>query len=283
MGVAMTLLPAPPDSGIVFRRTDVESDQCDIAATYDNVCDTRMCTRIRNASGVEVGTIEHLMAALAGVGIDNVIVQLDGAEVPVLDGSAAPFVFLIECAGVATQDVPRGAIEVLKPVSVTDGTRSASLSPGRESSLHLEIVFDHSLIGCQAYRVVLEKDVFKREVASARTFGFLCDVQDLKARGLARGGSLANAVVVDGNKVVNREGLRFADEFVRHKALDSIGDMYLAGAPLLGHYHGICTGHGLNQKLLSAMFADPTSWRPVHFDEADAEPEWPQREVAALA
>ena len=279
----MTLLSAAPDTGIVFRRTDVDADTGDIAATYENVCDTRMCTRIRNVHGVDAGTIEHVMAAFAGMGIDNAIVELDGAEVPVMDGSAAPFVFLIECAGTAAQEVPRGGIEVLKPIKVKDGTRFASLAPGRGFSLRVEIDFDRSLIGRQEYCTVLDRDVFKRELASARTFGFLGDVQDLQARGLALGGSLSNAVVVDGNKVVNYEGLRFDNEFVRHKALDSIGDMYLAGGSLVGHYHGVCAGHGLNQKLLKALFADPAAWRPVHMEESAAESEWPEPEVAALA
>ncbi len=283
--VDMTLLRASTDTGVVFRRTDVGGGQGEIAATYDNVGDTHMCTRVRNPDGIEVSTIEHLMAAFAGVGVDNVIVELDGPEVPVMDGSAAPFVFLIECAGVEEQNVPRGAIQILKHVEVCDGERQVSLSPADDFSLNVEIDFGHPLIGHQKYFVALDDGVFKNDVSPARTFGFMRDVEALKALGLARGGSLDNAVVIDGDRIINDEGLRFGDEFVRHKALDSIGDMYLAGAPLLAHYRGVCAGHTLNQRLLRAVFADPDSWRFVNADDfVSAVPSsWPERKVAALA
>ena len=261
--VSMALLPAEADSGIVFRRTDLAVRGAEIAARWDNVVDTRMCTTIGNAEGVVVGTIEHLVATLAGLQVDNVTVEVNGPELPVMDGSAEPFAFLIECAGIREMDAPRRVIEILKPVSVGNDEKSAVLMPGAGSTYSFEIEFASGAIGRQLRAFDLSNGAFRRELASARTFGFREEIDAMHASGLARGGSLANAVVVDGSTVLNPEGLRFRDEFVRHKLLDSLGDMRLAGHQLLGHFHGYRSGHALNIRLLRRLFADDSAWRLV--------------------
>jgi len=265
--VSMTLRPAPAGSGVSFVRTDVRGRDPVVPARWDAVADTRLCTVLANADGVSVGTVEHLMSALAGCGVDNCVVELDGPEVPIMDGSAAPFVFLIECAGVAEQASPRMALRVLKPVSVADGGRSASLAPADEPSFAMEIDFASAAVARQRYRVALRDDAFKREIARARTFGFLHEVEAMRKAGLARGGSLENAIVISGDRVLNEGGLRFADEFVRHKILDGIGDLYLAGGPIVGAFLGVKSGHALNNRLLHALFADPSAWA---WEAADA-------------
>lgn len=256
----MTLMPAEANSGIVFRRTDIAGGGALVAASWDAVVDTTMCTTVGNDDGLRVGTIEHLMAALAGCGIDNAVIEIDGPEVPIMDGSAAPFVFLIECAGVLSQAVPRRVIKVLKPVRVGNSERFAELSPADEFSVEFEIDFDNSAISRQVISLGMGDGAFKKELADARTFGFLHEVEQLRAAGLARGGSLDNAIVVSGDKVLNEDGLRHNDEFVRHKVLDAIGDLYLAGAPIKGLFSGLCSGHAANNGLLHALFADPTAW-----------------------
>jgi len=256
--VAMTLCPAAPDTGIVFRRTD--RDGADVAARWHNVAEQPLCTRIDDGSGGSVSTIEHLMAALAGLEIDNAVIEIDGPEVPVMDGSAAPFVFLIECAGIVEQDAPRRAIRVLKPVRVGEGSKSAALTPDDGFLMSFDIDFASDAISRQDITIAIDPDSFKSHISRARTFGFLHEVDQLRAAGLARGGSLDNAVVISGNEVLNREGLRYVDEFVRHKVLDALGDLYLAGAPIVGHFHGVRSGHALNQQLLRALFADPSAW-----------------------
>ena len=259
--VSMTLSPADVDTGIVFRRIDHAAGGAAITARWDTVVDTRLNTTIGNEAGVTIGTIEHLMAALSGCGIDNVEIAIDGPEVPVMDGSAAPFVFLIECAGIVQQDAPRRFIEVLKTIDVVDGSRAASLSPSDSFSVSFEIDFESTAISQQAYQGTLVNGTFRSEIARARTFGFEHEVAALQAAGLARGGSLDNAIVVSGDRVLNEDGLRYDDEFVRHKVLDSVGDLYLAGGPLLGHFHGCRSGHALNNALLNALFADLSAWR----------------------
>jgi UDP-3-O-[3-hydroxymyristoyl] N-acetylglucosamine deacetylase len=256
--VAMTLCPAAPDTGIVFRRTD--RDGADVAACWHNVAAQPLCTRIEDRNGASVSTIEHLMAALAGLEIDNAVVEIDGPEVPVMDGSAAPFVFLIECAGIVEQGAPRRAIRVLKPVRVGDGSKSAALTPDDGFRMSFAIDFDSDAISRQDISIAIDPDSFKAHISRARTFGFLHEVDQLRAAGLARGGSLDNAVVISGNEVLNREGLRYVDEFVRHKVLDALGDLYLAGAPIVGHFHGVRSGHALNQQLVRTLFADPSAW-----------------------
>jgi UDP-3-O-[3-hydroxymyristoyl] N-acetylglucosamine deacetylase len=259
--VTLRLLPAPENTGIVFIRTDLKNGARLIPARWDHVVDTHLCTVIGNASGARVATIEHLMAALHAGGIDNAFIEIDGAEVPVMDGSADPFVFLIEMAGVTRQAAPRRVIEILNPVEVAGGGKRARLAPALESRFSFEIDFGHAPISRQRYDFVLSPDGFKSEIGRARTFGFFEEVEQLREKGFARGGSLDNAIVIKDDRVMNEEGLRYANEFVRHKLLDAVGDMALAGAVLWGHFEGYCSGHALNNQLLRALFADPSAWR----------------------
>ncbi len=258
----LTLRPAAAGTGIVFRRTDLGID---IPAAFDRVIDTRLCTAIGEGQA-RIGTIEHVMAALAGTGIDDAFVEVDGPEAPIMDGSAAPFVFLIDCAGIATTAAPRSAIEVLRPIRVEDASGAfAELLPARESAFdaELEIDFPNTAIGRQAVSMRLSPHAFREGLADARTFTLAEDVARLRAAGLAQGGSLQNAVVVDGPMVLNPGGLRRADEFVRHKLLDVVGDLALAGAPLRARFRGSRSGHALNNRLLRALFADASAWRMV--------------------
>jgi UDP-3-O-[3-hydroxymyristoyl] N-acetylglucosamine deacetylase len=266
--VSMTLFPADANSGIVFKRIDIAGRGAEIPARWDHVVDTRMCTTLGNDDGVTIGTVEHLMAALAGCGVDNARIELNGPEVPIMDGSSQPFVFLVNCAGVVDQDTPRRVIRVLKSISVDDG--AARLSPGSHLSLDFEIDFDNELVSKQTLSVGVVNGSFAKELARARTFGFLHEVEALRAAGLAKGGSLDNAVVVSGDSVLNEGGLRYDDEFVRHKVLDAIGDLYLSGAPIIGNFQGVCSGHATNNALLHALFADPDAWEydVLHGDEA---------------
>jgi UDP-3-O-[3-hydroxymyristoyl] N-acetylglucosamine deacetylase len=259
--VNMTLQPAAADTGVVFRRTDVSGKRQLIPARFDSVTDLTMSTTVGNRDGVSVGTVEHLLAAFAGCGVDNVLVELDGPEVPAMDGSAAPFVFLIECANTVEQPAARRYIEVMHHIEVRDGNRTAELSPAACFGVSFEIDFANAVVGEQSCHFALYNGTFKTELARARTFGFVSDFEKLLSLGLARGGSLENAVVVSGDRVLNEEGLRYDDEFVRHKALDSVGDLFLAGAPILGHFHGVRSGHALNNRLLRALFAETGAWR----------------------
>lgn len=256
--IGMTLHPAGPDTGIVFRRSDRAG--AEIKAHWRNAVEQPLCTRLDDGEGLSVATIEHLMAALAGVEIDNAAIELDGPEVPVMDGSAAPFVFLIECAGIVEQDAPRRAIKVLKPVSVGEPGLSASLAPDDGFSMSFAIDFASGAISRQDITIAVDPESFKSDISRARTFGFLHEVDQMRAAGLARGGSLDNAVVISGDQVLNREGLRYVDEFVRHKVLDALGDLYLAGAPIIGHFRGERSGHALNRRLLEALLSDDSAW-----------------------
>ncbi|MFQ5974564.1 MAG: UDP-3-O-acyl-N-acetylglucosamine deacetylase [Alphaproteobacteria bacterium] len=258
--VSIVLHPAPSDTGVRFRRADVGDECPEIVADYRHVVDTCLGTTLGNDAGVTVATVEHLMAALSGCGIDNVLVEVDGPEVPIMDGSAWPFVFLVECAGTIEQNARRSAIEILKPVAVEEDGCHASLAPGGGFSLDFEIDFDSPFIGHQNMFVRMVNGTFQSEISRARTFGFLEEVEKLHKMGFARGGSLENAVVLNGDRIMNEEGLRYEDEFVRHKILDSIGDLYLAGRPIIGHFHGVRSGHALNHSLLEALFADETAW-----------------------
>jgi UDP-3-O-[3-hydroxymyristoyl] N-acetylglucosamine deacetylase len=267
--VEMRLLPAPPGTGIVFRRRDTGRE---IRANWANAIESPLCTVLSNKAGDTVGTVEHLMAAFAGTEVDNAVVELDGPEVPIMDGSAAPFGFLIERAGIVAQDAARHAIEVLKPVMFCDKGATAALLPALGFSMSFEIDFDNPLIRRQEIHLSFDSDTFGKELSRARTFGLLDDVHRLRAAGLARGGSLDNAVVVSGAHVLNRGGLRYADEFVRHKLLDALGDLYLAGGPIAGHFRGVRCGHTHTRHLLAALFADDAAWRRVPIvrpDEAD--------------
>ncbi len=258
----LVLRPAPAGTGIVFRRVDLGVD---IPARFDHVIDTRLCTVIglpgrREAS---VGTVEHVMAALAGLGISNAIIEVDGPEVPILDGSAASFVFLIDCAGVQDQPLPERAIAVRRPVRVAQGDAFVELRPAAghtQMTVAMSIAFDEAVIGQQSLSLRISESSFRRDIAAARTFGRASDVAALQAAGLARGGSLENAVVVDGARVLNPGGLRMADEFVRHKMLDAVGDIALAGAPVIGRVTAHKSGHALNNRLLRALFADDANW-----------------------
>lgn len=260
--INLSLRPGAPDTGIVFHRTDLGID---IPARFDAVVDTRLCTVIA-APGhpqARVGTVEHIMAALAGCGIDNARIDVDGPEIPALDGSSAPFVFLIDCAGRDEQATSRGMIEVLKRVRVEDGEAFAELRPAPAAclSLSLSIAFPARVIGRQAYSMVLTDQGFRREIAECRTFTLLGEIEALREAGLARGGSLDNAIVVDDDKVLNLSGLRRRDEFVRHKMLDAVGDLALAGQPIRGAFIGHRSGHALNNRLLHSLLGDPTAWR----------------------
>ncbi len=268
--VSMTLKPGEPGSGIVFKRTDISGGGAEIPATWDHVVDTTLCTTLGNEDGVTVSTVEHLMAALAGCGIDNALIEVNGPEVPVMDGSAAPFIFLVECAGTVEQDMPRRRIRVLKPVVVEDGDKSASIVPGDGFGVDFDIDFASAAVSRQSIGFAMTAEAFKNEISRARTFGFLHEVEAMRAAGLAKGGSLDNAVVVSGDKVMNEDGLRYDDEFVRHKVLDAVGDLYLAGVPLQGHFRGVCSGHAANNALLRALFADRDAW--CYEDMTAAEP-----------
>jgi UDP-3-O-[3-hydroxymyristoyl] N-acetylglucosamine deacetylase len=260
--VTMVLHPAEPDTGIRFRRIDIGGRGAIVPASWAAVGDTRMNTCLANGEGVTVGTVEHLMSALAGMQIDNCLIEINAPEVPVMDGSAAPFLFLIECAGVVEQSAPRKAIRVLKRLSVTDGDRQVTLTPSSGFSVNFEIDFASTAISRQEIFINLSRGSFKSEISRARTFGFEQEVAMLRSHGLARGGSLDNAVVIDstGTKVLNDDGLRYTDEFVRHKVLDAVGDLYLAGAPIVGHFHGVRSGHALNNRILRELFADTSAW-----------------------
>lgn len=267
--IRMTLRPADADHGIVFRRVDLEGgrDATDIRARHDHVVETTMSTVIGNAAGARVGTIEHLMAALSGLRIDNALIEIDGEEVPVLDGSAEVFVERIEAAGLMALDAPRRAIRILKPVVIEDGAKRAALLPGDGFRLAFEIDFDNPVIGRQAVEADLYDPCFADDILRARTFGFLKDQEALKAAGLGRGASLENAIVIDGENILNEEGLRYEDEFVRHKVLDAVGDLSLSGLPLLGRYEGARSGHAMNNRVLRALMADETAWETVDFVE----------------
>jgi UDP-3-O-[3-hydroxymyristoyl] N-acetylglucosamine deacetylase len=265
--VTMTLNPAPAGQGILFIRTDVKGLNNEIPALWDRVVDTRLCTVIGNGDGVTIGTIEHLMAALRGCGIDNVTIMLDAPEVPVMDGSAAPFVEKIDLAGVREQWRPRRAIKILEDVRIADGDKYVHLSPSHEAVFAGEIDFSHPSIGFQKREVRLLNGNFRHDLADSRTFGFFHEVEMLRQNGLARGGSLENAIVLDQEKIMNPDGLRHDDEFIRHKLLDAVGDLYLAGGPILGAYEGRKAGHALNNAILRKLFATREAWRFVDLDE----------------
>jgi UDP-3-O-[3-hydroxymyristoyl] N-acetylglucosamine deacetylase len=259
--VKVTLRPAAANTGVRFVRTDVEGRNPVVIATGEAVCQTRLGTVIGNADGVTVSTIEHLMATLCGLGIDNLVVELDGPEAPIMDGSCEPFIAIIDRVGRRSQQARRQFIEILERVEVEEGGKSAALTPADGFEVAFEILFETSAIGRQRLEVTVDETTFRRDLAPARTFGFLHEVDALRAAGLARGGSLETVVVIDGDLILNPGGLRQSDEFVRHKALDAIGDLYLLGAPLLGRYEGIYAGHGLNNALVRALLARPEAWR----------------------
>jgi UDP-3-O-[3-hydroxymyristoyl] N-acetylglucosamine deacetylase len=260
--------PAATDSGIVFVRTDVTDRDNRVLVEPETVIKTQLGTVIGNAAGVTVATIEHLMAALVMTGVDNAIVELDGPEMPIMDGSSAPFIKILDRAGVRMQDTPRRYIEILDTVEVVEGDKRASLAPADGFEVAFEIRFPTAAIGTQAIDLAMDGEAFRSELADCRTFGFLHEVEALRSMGLARGGSMENCVVIEGDRVLNPEGLRRPDEFVRHKALDAIGDLYVLGAPILGRFEGELAGHHINNLLVRALAARPDAWRYVTFAEA---------------
>ncbi len=259
--VRLAIRPAAPGTGIVFVRTDITDRDNRIPVSGDAVIDARLNTMIENAAGVRLSTIEHLMAAFCALGISNVVVEVDGPELPILDGSALQFVQLLDRAGFRRQSMPVRYIEILEPIRVVDGDKHAALLPCDRYEMRFEIDFDNAVVGNQVVDFVVDEDTFRTEIMAARTFGFAHEVEALRQAGLARGGSLENAVVIDGDEILNPGGLRMEREFVRHKALDAIGDLYVLGAPLLGRYEGYKGGHALNNLLVRALLANPQSWR----------------------
>jgi UDP-3-O-[3-hydroxymyristoyl] N-acetylglucosamine deacetylase len=268
--VRAALVPAPAGAGVVFVRTDLGGRA--IPALAGHVVNTRLNTVLGDGAGATVSTVEHLMAALAALQVDNVVVELDGPEVPIMDGSARDFVQLIEHVGRRRQEAGRQHLEVLAPVEIVDGDKRVRLSPARRFELAFEIDFESPVIGRQRIDLKLDEATFRAELAEARTFGFLHEVEAMRTAGLALGGSLDNAVVVDGEGVLNPGGLRWPDEFVRHKALDALGDLYLIGHPLIGRFEGVCAGHALNNALARELLARPEAWRlrPAEPDLAQA-------------
>jgi UDP-3-O-[3-hydroxymyristoyl] N-acetylglucosamine deacetylase len=270
--VTMTIRPAAAGSGIRFCRIDVTDRDQMVSALFDRVVDTRLCTKIGNADGVTVSTVEHVMAALSAMGVDNALITLDGPEVPVMDGSAQPFVEAIERVGLAFAAVPRAVLRVLDPVIVEHGAASAALYPAEAFELDYAIDFPDPAIGRQALAMTVTAASFAEGLADCRTFARLAEIEALRKAGLARGGDLGNAVVVDGERVLNPGGLRRPDEFVRHKMLDAVGDLALAGAPVLGRYVGVRAGHDITNRLLHALFARPSAWR---IETAESHPALP--------
>jgi UDP-3-O-[3-hydroxymyristoyl] N-acetylglucosamine deacetylase len=270
--VVMTLRPAQPDTGIVFRRIDTPQP-VDIPADALRVTDTRLCSALE-VDGVKVATVEHLMSAFAGLGIDNAYVDLTGAEVPIMDGSASPFVFLLQSAGIEEQPVAKKFFRIRQSVEVKDGDKWARFDPYDGFKLSFSIVFDHPVFDRSAQNATVDfaNTSYVREVARARTFGFMQDVENLRANGLALGGSLENAIVMDEYRVLNAEGLRYSDEFVKHKLLDAIGDLYLVGHPLLGAYSAHKAGHALNNQLLRETLRRADAWDTVSFPTAEEVP-----------
>jgi UDP-3-O-[3-hydroxymyristoyl] N-acetylglucosamine deacetylase len=263
--VRVALRPAPVDSGVVFVRSDLPGPDNRIRVSPDAVVRTQLNTDIGAGPEVTVSTVEHLLAAFAALSVDNAVVELDGPELPIMDGSAAPFVKLIDQAGRRTQDRPRRYIEILSSVEATAGDKRAALAPCSTArpglEVEFEIAFASRAIGSQRIALKVDEASFRHQLAAARTFGFVQEVEALRARGLAQAGGLQNAIVVDGDRVLNPEGLRFPDEFVRHKALDAVGDLYVLGAPVLGRFEARFAGHALNNALVRAVVANPRAWR----------------------
>lgn len=249
-----TISPAEPGAGVVFIRSDITDRDNRIPARFDHVVDTRLCTLLSNESGVTVSTVEHLMAALAGLGVYNAVVEIDGPEVPIMDGSSKPFVAGLLNAGVVFQRAPQKAIRVLRDVAVEKDGKRAALAPCERFEMRFEIDFADAAIGRQERSMTLVNGAFVEELCGARTFGRMADIEALRKLGLGRGASLDNAIAVDGAKVLNKGGLRYNDEFVRHKMLDAIGDLALAGAPIIGRYEGVRAGHEMTNLLLRELF-----------------------------
>ena len=270
--VFLTLRPAPADAGIVFRRVDLDP-VAEIPARADLVTETVLCTGLSRGTG-KVMTVEHLMSALAGLGVDNCYIDLSAPEVPIMDGSAGPFVFLLQSAGFAELDAPKRFIRIKRPVEVRDGDKFARLLPHDGFRVGFTVEFDHPAIPAAQSRAEVEFSTasYVKEVSRARTFGFMRDLEYMRERNLGLGGSMDNAIVLDEFRVLNDDGLRYADEFVRHKILDAVGDLYLAGHPIIGAYEGFKSGHALNNQLVRALMAERSAWEEVTFSAADPVP-----------
>lgn len=270
--VQLALHPAPADSGIRFRRIDLDPPVV-IAANAQAVGDTRLSTTLEQGDA-RVSTVEHLLSAMAGLGIDNALIDVDAPEVPIMDGSAGPFVFLLQSAGIGEQDAPKRFMRVLRPVEVRDGDRWVRLDPYEGFQVGFEIEFSHPAFDSKPARALVDfsSTAFLREISRARTFGFMHEIEALRAQGLVLGGSVKNAVVVDDSNILNEDGLRYRDEFVKHKVLDAIGDLYLLGSSLIGAFSGYKSGHALNNRLLRSLLADPANYEIVTFNSVQELP-----------
>jgi len=270
--VSMTLRPAPPNTGVVFRRSDLPNAP-DVPARADLVGETMLGTTLINGA-TKVSTVEHLLSAFAGLGIDNAFIELSAAEVPIMDGSAGPFVFLLQSAGIEEQSSAKRFARILKTIEVHEGDKWARFEPFNGFKVNFEIEFDHPVFRRHSQRASMDFSTtsYLREVSRARTFGFMRDLEMMRAHNLALGGTLDNAIVLDEFRMLNEDGLRYEDEFVKHKILDAIGDLYLLGHSLIGEFTGFKSGHGLNNRLLRALMADSTAWEEVTFDDRDAAP-----------
>jgi UDP-3-O-[3-hydroxymyristoyl] N-acetylglucosamine deacetylase len=270
--VYLTVRPAPIDTGIIFRRVDLDP-VVEIPAAAENVGETTLSSTLVKGD-VKVGTVEHFLSAMAGLGIDNAYVELSAPEVPIMDGSAGPFVFLLQSAGIQEQDALKKFIRIKKPVKVEEGDKSATFLPFDGFKVSFEIEFDHPVFRgrTQTASIDFSSTSFVKEVARARTFGFMRDIEYLRSKNLALGGSVNNAIVVDDFRILNEDGLRYEDEFVKHKMLDAIGDLYLLGFSLIGEFVGHKSGHALNNQLLRRLMAEPDAWEVVTFDNADTAP-----------
>lgn len=270
--VKLTLKPAAADTGIVFRRTDLPGAP-EIQATPDAVRDTRMCSALEQ-NGARVATVEHLMSALAGLGIDNILIELNASEIPIMDGSAGPFIYLLQSAGIKEQEAAKKFIKIKKLIEVKDGDKWVKFEPYHGFKMDFTIDFAHPVFENSGNNVKIDfaDNSYIKEISRARTFGFMHEVEYLRANGLARGGSLDNAIVLDEFRVLNSDGLRYEDEFAKHKVLDAIGDLYMLGHPLLGAFTAYKSGHGLNNQLLRALLADDTAWEYATFDQVNEAP-----------
>ncbi|MDF1758522.1 MAG: UDP-3-O-acyl-N-acetylglucosamine deacetylase [Legionellaceae bacterium] len=270
--VLLTLRPAPANTGIIFRRTDLDP-VVEIKASYENVCDTMLCTSLQR-DNVKVATVEHLLSALAGLGIDNAYVDVNAPEIPIMDGSAAPFVFLIQSAGIREQDAKKRFIRILKPVRVEESGKYVQFLPHDGYKVSFKIDFEHPVFNNKPQTASFDFSAtsYIKQVSRARTFGFLSDYEKLRTAGLVNGGSLDNAIVVDDYRVLNEDGLRFDDEFVKHKVLDAIGDLYLLGSSLIGAFEGYKSGHELNNKLLRELMLQKDAWEYTYFEAEECPP-----------
>lgn len=267
--VNVTIRPADVDKGVVFIRTDIP-DRIEIKADVANVIDTQFATTL-GYNGVKISTVEHLLAAFMGLGIDNALIEIDSSEVPIMDGSASPFVYLLRSAGIESQNKLKKFLVIKKPIKVSEGDKKTVLAPFRGLKVTYTVDFEHHLISNQSYAVEFSNGVFERKICRARTFGFLKDVEVLRANGLAKGGSLDNTIVLGDFRIINEDGLRFPDEFVRHKILDSVGDLSLLGVPVIGHFIAYKSGHTLNHRLMKKVISSKKSWKLEEFSVEEFE------------